>query len=105
MSIDTVAVRSEGPVLLLGRIGFAALYLPAGWNHLTGVTGFAQYLATTGLPGPALGWAIVGAIIEFFGSLAVLVGFKTRYAALALFVFTLIAGFTGHPYWKADAAH
>lgn len=104
MSIDRVATRSEGPVLLIGRVAIAALFLPVGWNHLIGIPGFAQYLATTGLPGPALGWAIVGAIVEFFGSLAILVGFKTRYAALALFIFTVVAAFTGHPYWTAAAA-
>jgi putative oxidoreductase len=103
-SIDRAAARSEGGVLLLGRVLIAALFIPAGWGHLTGVSGFAQYLASTGVPGPAIAWAVVGAVVEFFGSLALLVGFQTRYAALGLAVFTLIAALLGHPYWSADAA-
>jgi putative oxidoreductase len=39
--------------------------------------------------------------VEFFGSLAVLVGFKTRYAALALIAFTIGATLIGHPFWAA----
>lgn len=103
-SIDRVAARSEGVVLLLARVLIAALFIPAGWGHLTNVSGFAQYLGSTGVPGPAIAWAVVGAVIEFFGSLALLVGFQARLAALALAAFTLIAAILGHPYWAADAA-
>lgn len=104
MSIDAVAVRSEGPVLLIGRLAIGALFIPAGWHHLTALNGFAQYLGSKGLPGPAIGWAVAGAVVEFFGSLAIVFGLKTRYAALALALFTVIAAFTGHPYWTLQDA-
>ena len=104
INIDAAAARSEGGVLLLGRVLIAALFIPAGWNHLTGLNGFAQYLASTGVPGPAIAWAVIGAVVEFFGGLALLVGFQARYAALALAVFTIAAAVLGHPYWAADAA-
>jgi putative oxidoreductase len=104
VNIDRAAARGEGGVLLLGRVLVAALFLPAGWSHLTGISGFAQYLASAGVPGPAIVWAVVAAVVEFFGSLALLVGFRTRYAALALGAFTVVAAVLGHPYWAADAA-
>ena len=98
-SIDAIAHRSEAPILLLGRVAVAALYLPSGWGKLMNIAGFAGLLASKGLPGPAMAWAVVGAVIEFFGSLAILLGFKTRYAALLMVVFTLFAAFLSHSYW------
>ncbi len=98
-SIDVVARRAEAPILLLGRVAVAALYLPSGWGKLTNIAGFAGLLASKGLPGPALAWAVVGAVVEFFGSLAILLGFKTRYAALLMIAFTLFAAFLSHLYW------
>src|SRR6516162_8199222 len=75
--IDAIAQRAEAPILLLGRVALAALYLPSGWGKLTNIAGFAGVLASKGLPGPAMAWAAVGAAVEFFGSLAILLGFKT----------------------------
>ena len=103
--IDALARRAEAPILLLGRIAVAALYLPSGWGKLTNLAGFAGLLAGKGLPGPAIAWAAAAAVVEFFGGLAILVGFKTRYAALLMVVFTLFAAFLSHNYWAvADPA-
>jgi putative oxidoreductase len=98
-SIDAIARRIEAPVLLLGRVAVAALYLPSGWGKLTNLAGFATLLASRGLPRPAMAWAVVGALGEFFASLSILLGFKTRYAALLMILFTLFAAFLSHNYW------
>ncbi len=104
LSIDAIARRAEAPILLLGRVAVATLYLPSGCAKLTNIAGFAGLLASKGLPGPIMVWAVVGAVVEFFGSLAMLLGFKTRYAALLMIVFTLVAAFLSHSYWAvADA--
>jgi putative oxidoreductase len=97
--VDAIARRGEAAVLLLGRVALVALYLPSGWGKLTNLAGFAAVLASKGLPGPAMAWAVVGAVVEFFGSLAILLGFRTRYAALLMIVFTLFAAFLSHRYW------
>jgi len=103
--MDAVARRAEAPALLLGRVALAALYLPSGWGKLTNLGGFAGVLASKGLPGPAMAWAVIGAAVEFFGGLAILLGFKTRHAALLMIVFNLFAVFLSHQYWTiADAA-
>jgi putative oxidoreductase len=102
-TIDAIAVRGEGVFLLLGRLAIGALFVPAGYRHLININGFSQYLGAHGLPGPAMAWAIVGAFVEFFGSIAVLVGFKTRYAALALILFTVGASLIGHAFWTVPA--
>ncbi len=109
-TIDSLAMRNEGVLLLLGRLAIGVLYLPSGFGKLTGingpgVAGFAGYLASHGVPGPAIAWAVVAAVIEFFASLAIVVGVQTRLAALLLLLFTIAAAFIGHPYWTiAEAA-
>ena len=43
-------------------------------------------------------------VIELIGGLMLLVGFKTRWAALALAVFTAVAAFYFHNYWAMPEA-
>jgi len=109
-TVDAIAERGEGLLLLLGRLAIGALYLPSGFGKLTGINGpgvrgFATYLAAHGVPGPAIAWSGVAAVVEFFASLAVVLGLKTRYAAALLILFTIGAALIGHPYWTIpDAA-
>jgi putative oxidoreductase len=104
-TIDSVAVRSEGLVLLLGRLAIGALFLPTGWRKLLDPATFANALGSQyGMIEPLLFWAALAAVVEFFATLAIVVGYKTRLAALSLTVFCVFAAFLGHKYWLADAA-
>ena len=87
---------------LLGRLMLVALFLPAGIAKLTGFSGTAGYIASVGLPAPALA-AAVALLVEILGSLALLFGFGTRIAAIVLALFTLVASFFFHAYWSAPA--
>lgn len=87
---------------LLGRVLFVALFLPAGIGKLTGFSGTVGYIASVGLPAPALG-AVLALVVEIGGSLALLAGFGTRIAALVLALFTLVASFFFHAYWSVPA--
>ncbi|WP_428424810.1 DoxX family protein [Methylibium sp.] len=87
---------------LLGRILIAALFIPAGLGKLAGFEGTVGYIAAQGLPLPALGAA--GAIaVEVGGALALLLGYKARWAALVLALFTLVTAFVFHNFWAAPA--
>jgi putative oxidoreductase len=102
--LDSIAARSDGSILLLGRLLIGILYLPSGFGKLTGIhgpglEGFAHYLAGKGVPGPAIAWAVVAAVVEFFGSLALILGFKTRLAAVLLLGFTIVAAVLAHSFW------
>ena len=90
----------QNPLNLIGRILFVALFLPAGIGKLTGFAGTVGYISSIGLPLPTLG-AALALIVEIVGSLALLVGFQTRIAALVLAVFTLVASIFFHAYWAA----
>jgi len=87
---------------MASRLLFVALFLPAGISKLTGFAGTVGYIASVGLPLPALG-AILALSVEILGSLALLAGFGTRLAALILAVFTLVASAFFHAYWAVPA--
>ncbi len=93
----------QNPLNLIGRLLFVALFLPAGISKLTGFAGTVGYISSVGLPLPTLGAALALAV-EILGSLALLAGFQTRIAALALALFTLVASFFFHGFWAAPAA-
>ena len=93
----------QNPLSLIGRLLLALLFLPAGINKVTGFAGTVGYIASVGLPLPTLG-AIIALVVEIAGGLALIAGFGTRFAALVLAVFTLVASFFFHAYWAVPAA-
>jgi len=99
--VDRMADRAGSWIVLLGRLALAALYLPSGFNKLVHLGSFADAMAARGVPAPTL-LAILGAAVEFFGALAVLVGFRTRYAALLMIGFTIVASVVSHHFWDIE---
>lgn len=95
----------QKPLTLAGRLLMALLFLPAGLMKIGGFAGTVGYIASVGLPMPSVA-AVVAIIVEVGGGLALLAGYGTRMAALALALFTLVASFFFHPFWSAapDAA-
>ena len=89
--------------LLIGRVALAALFIPAGLSKLTNIAGFAESLERRGLPLADV-LAPIGAAIEFFGGIAVLVGFQTRVAAVLMILFTVAATFIAHRFWEFEGA-
>lgn len=87
---------------LLGRILIALLFIPAGVSKISGFSGTVGYIASKGLPLPQV--AAAGTIVvEVLVALALLIGFKARWAALILAVFTLLAAFLFHNFWAMPA--
>lgn len=100
---DFGAERIRDAAILIARILLALLFLIFGWGKLTDYSGTVAYMAQSGVPLPAVA-AIVAIVIEFFGSIAVIVGVWTRPLALLLALYTLATGFIGHPYWTMAGA-
>ena len=88
----------KNPLALLGRLLMAWMFLPAGIGKITGFAGTVAYSASVGLPMPQVGSALA-LVVEIVGGLALILGFGTRWAALALALFTLVASFFFHNYW------
>lgn len=95
----------KNPLDLLGRVLIALLFVPAGLQKISGFAGTVGYAASVGMPMPQVAVA-VGLVIEIVGGLAILLGWQTRWAALILGFFTLVASFFFHNFWAvpADAA-
>ena len=88
----------KNPLALIGRILIAALFVPAGLQKLTGFAGTVGYAASVGMPLPQVG-AAVALVVEIVGGLAFLLGWGTRWVALVLGFFTLVASFFFHNFW------
>jgi putative oxidoreductase len=100
---DRIAASAADAVLLIGRILMAYIFIRSGWGKLMDMGAFAASMpGRAGLPT----WlAYVAAPIEFFGGIALLLGLATRYVALLMFLFVLIAAVSSHRYWTfTDAA-
>lgn len=80
-------------LVLAGRILITYIFITAGFGKLADISGSMAYTASGGLPGFMVFPAIA---IEALGGLAVLVGWQTRWAALALAVFSLATGYLFH---------
>ena len=83
---------------LLGRVLLALMFVWAGYGKITGYAGTAGWMASSGMPmvGLLLPLAI---LIELGGGIALIVGFKARWVALALAGFTLVASLIFHNFW------
>ena len=76
-----------------GRLLVAQLFLLSGLSKITGYAGTKGYLAAKGLPGELLPLVI---LLEVGGGLALVIGFQTRWVALALAIFSVAAAFIFH---------
>lgn len=93
---------TQDGLALLGRIFLAALFIPAGFGKIAGFAGTAGYIASVGLPLPQVG-AAIAIVVELGLGILLLVGFKTRLAALLIALFTLAAALFFHNYWSMPA--
>ena len=88
------------PLVVVGRVLLALMFILAGIGKLTNVAGTAGYIASGGLPMASTLAVLVG-LFEVVGGLAVAIGFQVRWAALALGLFTLLASVLFHKFWAA----
>jgi putative oxidoreductase len=88
---------------LVGRLMLAAIFIISGFNKIGGFEGTAGYIASKGLPLPQVLTAAT-ILVELGGGILLALGWKARWAALAIAVFSLLSGFLFHNYWTFPAA-
>jgi putative oxidoreductase len=86
------------PLVVIGRLLLALMFLLSGFGKLANVAGTAGYIATVGLPAPTALTVLAGGF-EVLAALALAFGWKARWAALALALFTLLASLLFHNFW------
>jgi putative oxidoreductase len=83
-----------GPWLdLAGRVLIAWMFVTSGFGKIGGYEGTQAYMASMGVPGALLPLVIV---TELGGGLLIVFGLFTRYAAIALAGFSILAGVLFH---------
>lgn len=78
---------------LAGRCLLASLFVIEGWNKLQSYAGSAAYMDKFGLPGQLLPLVIA---LEIGAGLMLAIGWQTRWAALALAIFSAAAAILFH---------
>ncbi len=95
-------IAMQNHLTLIGRLLLAALFLPAGISKIGGFSGTVGYIASAGLPLPEV-VAALAIVVEVGAALALILGWGTRWAALALALFTLVASVAFHNFWALPA--
>ncbi len=94
------ATTTYNPIVpLVGRILIGLIFLVAGVRKVMGFAGAAAYLTKLGFPAPEV-MAVIAIIIEIGGSILLIVGWRTRWAAWLLVLFVVVAAFAAHRFWE-----
>jgi len=86
------------PLVVVGRVLLALMFIMAGFSKLGNISGTAGYIASGGLPLASVLAVVVG-LLELLGGIAIAIGFQARWAALALGLFTIAASLLFHKFW------
>jgi putative oxidoreductase len=90
-------------VVVIGRILIALIFVRAGINKIGSIDATAAEMAKSGIPLSNI--LVFGAIMmELGGGLLLMVGLFARWAALALFFYTLTLALIFHAYWAVPEA-
>ena len=95
ISVSARSITFPDVIAFGGRILLAAIFILSAVSKLGAVDGTIGYIASVGLPfADAIFYAVVA--LELLGGALLVVGFKTRLAAVALGVFSIAAAVTFH---------
>ena len=103
MTTTTTPNGAQDTLALIGRILIAYLFIPAGFLKIMGFGGTVGYITSAGLPLPEVA-AVIAIIIELGLGIALLLGFKTRWTAIVMAIFTVATALFFHKYWSAPEA-
>lgn len=99
MEISMNAIVTKfGPVA--GRCLVAVIFVFSGIGKVTGFAGTAAYMASKGMPMIQV-LLVLSIIIELGGAAMVILGWKARLAALALFLWMIPVTLIFHNFWAA----
>lgn len=96
--------QSRDVAALVGRVLLAFMFVYSGFGKIGGFEGTAATIASKNLPLPAIATTIA-IVVEIVGGLMVVFGWKTRWAAVVVAIYTFFASIFFHNFWAmADAA-
>lgn len=96
----TDIIDKFGP--LLGRILLAGIFLWSGLGKITGFAATAGYMASKGLPMVEV-LLVLTILIEIGGAAMIILGWKARLGAAALFLWMIPVTLIFHNFWAVPA--
>jgi putative oxidoreductase len=99
----TPSLATQNLLALISRVLIVTLFLPFGYQALTGFAGTVRYINSNNVPFPEVA-AGIAIFVEVVLALLLLVGYQTRWVALGIAIFTLVVSFIFHPFWDVPAA-
>src|SRR5262249_60160969 len=93
------AVRSTDGACVAARVALGAISVLSGYPQLAGLAAFSGSLAARGVPAADV-WSLIGATVEFVGGVLIVLGLGTRYAALLMILFVIVATAISHRFWE-----
>jgi len=87
--------RSTDTIAFIGRCLMAVLLLVSGFSKVAAPAATIAWIASTGLPMPAVGY-VVFTIIELGGSLLLILGWQIRPLAVVVSVYAIGTAFIFH---------
>ncbi len=99
---DGFATKSADVLILIGRIMLAWVFVGVAYGAITNFAGSVAYFTSQKLFPPEL-WTWVALLLELLISASLILGIATRYGAILVFVFVVIATAIAHRYWEYPA--
>ena len=100
--VDEFATGSADLLILVGRILLAWVFVGSAYGAMTNFSGSVSYFRSLNLPAPELFTATTVAL-EVLMSAGLILGIGTRYCAVLVFLFVLMATAIAHRYWEYPA--
>jgi putative oxidoreductase len=90
--------KADNLAPVLARVLISLVFIYAAWFKLANFAVFTQQLGTLPIFSGLI-WVLLALAFELGGAVLLLVGYKTRQAAWALIIFTIMATIIGHANW------
>jgi putative oxidoreductase len=100
--VDEFAAKSVDVLILIGRIMLAWVFVGVAYGATTHFAGLLAYFTSQKLYPPEV-WTWVALLLEILISVSLILGIGTRYGAILLFTFVVIATAIAHRYWEFPA--
>jgi putative oxidoreductase len=99
---DGFAATSSDVLILIGRIMLAWVFVGVAYGTMTYLAGSVAYFTSLKLTRPEL-WAWLALLLEILMAASLILGIGTRYGAILVVVFVLVATAIAHRYWEYPA--
>lgn len=97
--VDEFAATNADLLILIGRILLAWIFVGSAYGAITNFSGSVGYFRSLNVPAPEL-FTTMTVALEVLMSAGLILGIGTRYCAVLVFLFVLLATAIAHRYWE-----